>query len=348
MSSGEAWKLCAALCGALAVADAQGACKIAQIAEWHVTREYNRPFVDGVINDQPVRILLDTGSFASFISGGAARRLKLRIREEGGMASGVNGEVREQIAVVDHLKVAGFSADDLRLRVTASKMGEDPHGVGFVLGADFFRHFATEFDLAHDTVRLLKPKDCKPDQMPYWDSAYFQIEIERPSGDWAAFIGPILINGVRLRAQFDTGSELSFITTPAARRAGVTVTDPGVKPADPVTGIAEVPLPTWIGRFDTVTIGDETARNARLRIGDLFGADRSLTTGSHIAQVDANIIDVIVGDDFFQAHRAVVLPDDHLIVFTYNGGPVFQVVRPDAAPTQSATGASNEERSASD
>ena len=314
----------------LCVADAQGACKIAQIAEWHVTRLNNEPFVDGLINDQPVRILLDTGAYASFISGGAARRLKLRLREEGQMASGVNGEVREEQAVVDHLKVAGFHADDLLLRVAASKMGEDPDGIGFVLGADFFRHFVTELDLGHDTVRLHKVRECKPEQLVYWDQSYFQMDLEPLSSYWAAFIGTIVVNGVQLRAQLDTGADLSFITTGAARRVGVNVTDPAVKPAAPVTGIAQTPLPTWIGRFDTVTIGEETARNARLRIGDLFGADRNSNTGSHIARVSDNLVDVILGDDFLQAHRMVVLPDEHTAVFTYNGGPVFQIMRPDA------------------
>lgn len=291
--------------------------------------------MDGRVNDQPVRILLDTGSYDSFIAGGTARRLNLRLRDSGSSTRGVNGMVREQVAVVDHLEVGNFRAGDLDLHVAGSKLGVDDDDFGLVLGADFFRHFTTEFDLAHAVVRLLKPKECKPEQLVYWDRSYFQMDLRRLGSTDAFLMTPVTVNGVRLRAQLDTGSDFSFITTIAAHQAGVNTTDPGVQPGSTVSGIARSPLPTWIGRFDSVTIGEETARNARLRIGDLFGANREQSTGTHIAVADNDTPDIILGDDFFRAHRVVVIPDDHTAVFTYNGGPVFQVARPevDGNPT---------------
>jgi hypothetical protein len=36
---------------------------------------------------------------------------------------------------------------------------------------------------------------------------------------------------------------------------------------------------------------------------------------------------MLVGCDFFLSHRILVLAKEHTMVFTYNGGPVFQLVK---------------------
>jgi len=313
---------------AVSAVSARAACKIAQLAELHVDRVNNRPFVDGQINGEPVRILLDTGSADSFMSGGAARRLKLSLRDSNRTYRGVNGETRVQFAVVDHLQIGSFRADDLLFHVTAPKVGEKPDEIGFVLGANFFWHFATEFDLAHGVVRLLQPIDCKPEQLVYWDQSYFLATTEFMTSDDPWIITHVVVNGVRLRALLDSGASTSSISTIAARQAGITVDSPGVVPSTPVVGWAAQPLPTWIARFDTFSVGNETIRNARIRMGDLFGADRDSSTGSHIAQASNEMPDLILGEDFLQSHRVVVLPHERAALFTYNGGTVFQLVRP--------------------
>jgi predicted aspartyl protease len=316
------------LLSAVGAPSADAACKIAQITELHVDRVGNLPFVDGQINGQPVRILLDTGAADSFMSGGAARRLKLALRDSNISYRGVNGETRMQLAVVDHLKIGAFSADDLLFHVTGPKVGEQPDEIGFVLGANFFWHFTTEFDLAHGVIRLLQPIDCKPEQLVYWDQSYFLANIESMTSDDPWIITRVTVNGTRLRALLDSGAATSFISTIAARQAGVTTDSPGVVPSTPVHGLATQPLPTWIGRFDSFSVGNETIRNARIRMGDLFGADRDPKLGTRIAQSDDRLPDMILGEDFLQSHRVVVLPREHAALFTYNGGTVFQLVRP--------------------
>ncbi len=320
----------------LAAVSAHAACKIAQIAELRVDRVNNRPFVDGQINGQPVRILLDTGSADSFMSGGTARRLKLPLRDSNGTYRGVNGETRMQFTVVDHLKIGSFAANDLLFHVTGAKAGEKPDDAGFVLGANFFWHFATEFDLAHGVIRLLQPVDCKPEQLVYWDRSYFLATTEFMTSNDPWIITHVVVNGTRLRAVLDSGATTSFITMIAARQAGVTADSPAAVPSTPVQGWAAQPLPTWIARFDSFSVGNETIRNARIRMGDLFGADRDSSTGSHIAQADNQMPDLILGEDFLQSHRVVVLPRERAALFTYNGGTVFQLVRPDESAANDA------------
>jgi predicted aspartyl protease len=334
--SRRAWAA-VALCAGLSASYAHGACKIAQISELRVARVGNRPMIDGQINEQPIKILVDTGSYDSFISGGAARRLNLPIRDNPGPSAagrGIGGETQQRNTVVERLKIDRFSADGLRLNVTVSKLGEDPNSFAFVLGSDFFAHFTTEFDLAHGAIRLLRPDGCKPEQLVYWDQAYFLADLERMSGADHLMYSRVLVNGTRARAVLDTGATMSFISIVAARSAGVKPGDPGVEESGPVTGLAGAPIPTWVGRFDTFSFGNETVRNAKLRIGDLFGNDRDERLGSHIAQVSEGLPELILGADFFQAHRIVILPSEHTALFTYNGGPVFQVRRPNESPAE--------------
>ena len=326
------------LCHPIDAAQAAIGCKIAQIAELHVARAGNSPYVDGQINGQSVRVLLDTGSYDSFVTGGAARRLQLRLRGSDATAWGVAGTTIEQLAVVDHLRIGTFSADDLLLHVVGPTFGRDENDAGFVLGADFFAHFTTEFDLAHDAVRLLRPRDCQPEQLVYWDQDYFLADLERLGADNALLNTHASVNGQRMLTLFDTGAGISVIDVGAARQAGVDVRDPGVQATSQIAGIAGTGTDSWIGRFDSVSIGNETIRNARLRIANLFGADRTRATGSNIAHQSDNQTELILGADFFQSHRVIISPEAHAALFTYAGGKVFQLVRPDA-DVQSATGA---------
>jgi hypothetical protein len=96
-----------------------------------------------------------------------------------------------------------------------------------------------------------------------------------------------------------------------------------------VSGVAAKIFPTWVETFDSVSIGDETIRNVKLRVGDMFGKDTVVGTGSRIARhVMADQFEMLLGFDFLLSHRVLVLPKEHAMVFTYNGGPLFQYVEP--------------------
>jgi hypothetical protein len=301
---------------------AQSSCKIAQIAEWHVDRVQNRPIVEGQINGQSIHILIDTGTGHSYIAEAAAWKLGLPVRQSNDRrAFTVGGIVQVKTTVIDHLKVGTFDGDNLRFDV----INTTPlPGVDFMLGADFFWHFATEFDLANGKVRILQPTDCKPEQLVYWGQSYFVANLERMTSDDAEIDVYTDLNGSHAKATLDTGSPISFASTLSARAAGVKSDDAGLAAAPSVKGVGGSTIPTWIGRFDTFAIGDETIRNAKLRIGDLY------ILGGQWNRVMAKR-ELILGCDFLMAHRVIVQPREHVMVFSYNGGPVFQLIHPDDA-----------------
>jgi hypothetical protein len=47
---------------------------------------------------------------------------------------------------------------------------------------------------------------------------------------------------------------------------------------------------------------------------------------------------MLVGCDFFLSHRILVLAKEHTLLFTYNGGPVFQLVKSSAPPQAGSEG----------
>ena len=120
-------------------------------------------------------------------------------------------------------------------------------------------------------------------------------------------IGTILVNGVKLRAVFDTGAGSSILSLVAAKRAGITRTSAGVVPSGQSRGLGRSMVETWLAPINTVKIGTEEVRNIKLRIADIDFPDA----------------DMLIGADFFLSHRVYVANALRRIYFTYDGGPVF-------------------------
>ena len=72
--------------------------------------------------------------------------------------------------------------------------------------------------------------------------------------------------------------------------------------------------------------------------GDVFKHDRVDKTGSYIPQSVFQEPDLIIGADFFRAHRIFLANSQGKLYFTYSGGPIFAPPqRRVASPTTPAT-----------
>jgi hypothetical protein len=80
-------------------------------------------------------------------------------------------------------------------------------------------------------------------------------------------------------------------------------------------------LPPILTPVNVRDVGGETIKNARLRIGEVFPGTKYRPRNS---------VDTKLGSDFLQANRLIIVPGKDAILFTYNGGAVFQRERPDA------------------
>jgi lipoprotein NlpI len=283
-------------------------CKLVRIAEWPVRLQRGLPIAEGSINGKKVGVLLDTGASASLITKAAAERLDLATRATGEFMVGIGGPSRVYVTRIEELRVGdAIVTKNLRVRVG----GEHPiAGVDLILGEDVFGSVDTEFDYASGVVRLFHPMDCKGVSLSYWDPNALQVPIE----DEKIVYVPLKVNGRVARAMIDSGASSSLVSLYFASKVGITPDSPGVVPSSCSMGIGADAVHSWVARFDTIALAEETIRDPRLRVADY-------TTG--MANVRGGVSDVILGTDFLKAHRMLISRSQDKVYFSYTGGLIF-------------------------
>jgi hypothetical protein len=163
----------------------------------------------------------------------------------------------------------------------------------------------------------MRPTDCASANLAYWVKPgmhYSVAPLESTDRINAHTISVILVNGVKMRAYFDTGAAISFITARAAEKAGVKTTDPGVRFVGYGYAV-DGNVKTWIAPFADIQIGDEEIKNTQLSIGDSRAVN----------------FDVLIGADFFLSHHVYVANSQRKLYFSYSGGQVFGLPSASAA-----------------
>lgn len=296
----------AALGGGLAPAPALAACQIGKFADLPVTMVSARPIVATKINGRDARFILDSGAFFSTVSKATALEYGLQVRGTGSNArlAGVGGETSLGVTTAKTFTIVGQDIPKIDFAV-----GGSDTGYAGLLGQNILGLADVEYDLPHGVVRLLKVKDCKTAGLAYWagDKPFTLVEIEAMGDGQRRTVGTVEINGVKIKALFDTGATSSMLTQGAARRLGVKPDSPGVVSDGFVYGMGEGRVPIWRARFDLIDIGGEAIKRPWIKFADqsLGGAD------------------MLIGIDFFLSHRVLVDNQNHRMFVTYEGGPMF-------------------------
>lgn len=303
----------------LSCVSAHAACQLVKIVEWEVRPQTGRLMVQGAINGKPVGILFDTGAQMSFVVRAAADRLGLTRQEAPGYrAYGVGGETHAEYTVIDELRIGTASRRNLRVMV----LGERDMGrrFGFVLGYDFFSRLDIEFDLAAGMVRVFRPQDCANAWLAYWSQSgvgevALQADNERPG-----ILVPVTLNGKPFLAELDTGAPVSVMSELVAASVGIKPDDGRSRPAANSGGLGAGRPESWIGSFESFSIGNEVVRNPDIAFTNLEVATSQ--TGSRLAARE-ELRDMLLGVDFLRAHRVFVAHSQGKLYFTYTGGHVF-------------------------
>jgi tetratricopeptide (TPR) repeat protein len=293
---------------------APAACKLEQYAELPVTMDGSAPFIPGAINGIPARFLVDSGAFFSELWSDRLGRVKLKAKQiPGGLrVTGIGGSEYAHEVTVGSFSLTGFGngpLSDVRFVVTGP--GHYP-AVDGLIGQNILARAGAEYDLANGVVRLFHTTDCENYSMAYWagSAPVSVMELEPINNLQFHIVGAAKLNGTKIRVLFDTGAATSALFRTAASRVGF---DPS-KADDYAEGIGSAGREGWLARFDDLDLGGEQIRNARLWV------------------IDAAIgstADLLLGADFFLSHRVFVATGQRRIYFTYNGGPVFNLRRPD-------------------
>jgi predicted aspartyl protease len=346
--SGAGWWVAAALLLAGSGAAAEPSqCKMAKVADLPVRFERNRVLVPVAVNGRAGWFLIDTGSFTTAMFPGGASAFGLRPFSGRGEYWGIGGGGTINLVVLDSFELSGVKVKGMRMAVVGH--GGSPAFAG-ILGRDVLDHYDLEFDLADKAVRLWTPKDCGRQSLAYWTKDPGGAPL-REDGQGGEYRVKLALNGKDVDATLDSGAVTTIVTPAVASEAGVRDQDFEQQALD-MGGLGAQRVATRVARFATVAIGTETVQHARLQVADMFKADTREETGHLIPQrVNVDLPVMLLGADFLRSHRVLIAPDQHLLYFTYSGGPIFQVVgdapepaapRPPAAPNPEAAPAAAE------
>ena len=289
---------------------ARAACQI-ETVEIPVYMAGTQPRVTIGINATESAFVLDTGAMFSMISTAAAEQLQLpRVRGPELRMYGIGGRADVHVARVERLTIKNSVFSNVHFMVGGALLG--PNVVG-LLGQNFLGTADTEYDLANGVMRLHSPNaDCKNVRLAYWakNQPVSEVELEFGRGPYLQhLVADAFVNGVKVQVLFDTGASLSILSMQAARRVGLTPETPGVVKGRMSGGVGSREVQTWLAPVKSFALGDEKTLDTRIRFGDF-----ELTSA-----------DMLLGADFFLAHRIYFSKGQSKAYFTYNGGPVFNL-----------------------
>ena len=301
----------AILSASIFASHAAAACKIGRMAELAVTMVGLRPMVSTKINGADAHFVADSGAFYSTITPASAAQFHLVLMPGpfNLIVTGIGGEVQMSIATVKRFEIAGATVPNVQFLVGGSEVGNESAGV---LGQNVLGLGDVEYDLANGAIRLLRPHGCGGLPLAYWATgkSYSEMGIGETDSRSPHTTGTASVNGVKIRVMFDTGAPTSVMSLAAARRAGIDPKSDTVISAGQGAGLGRRMVATWIVPVDSFEIGGETIKHTRLSI-----------VADDLAETD-----MLIGADFFLSHRVYVAKSQHKLYFTYNGGPVFNLV----------------------
>jgi len=298
-----------ALLGALAAPMPPASkCEAAKIAEFPITMAGRSPMVDARFGDRIARFILDSGAFYSTISRASAAEFGLKVSPapEWFRLQGIGGDTSAGIAETDTFSLAG-----IKLPKVGFIVGGSDTGTAGLIGQNILGIADVEYDLPHGAVRLMKTNGCGRTGLAYWagDKPYTMLELEgNPDGAFRPHtIATVLLNGVKIKALFDSGAQSSLLSLATAKRLGITPDTPGVEFVGNGGGLGTRKVSTWLATFDKIDIGGEAINKPKIRM----------------SQLDLGNADMLIGVDFFLTHRMFVSNTTHRMFITYEGGPVF-------------------------
>jgi tetratricopeptide (TPR) repeat protein len=333
-----AWALGLLSCACVPALAASGKCKLGKMVEFPVTMNQMSPETGARINGTDVRFVIDSGAFYSSLDAGSASSLGLRLYPApvGFYETGVGGRAAISITNVNDFTLPGLTLHNMEFIVGGSHLGGQVVGV---LGRNILQVDDAEYDFAGGVARLMKAVDCTDTMLAYWvrpGQPYSVINTVRAERSLITgshivsketfrdpVVGTAYVNGVAIRAMFDTGASTSFLTLNAAQKAGIKIDSPGVVPGGVAYGVGRSTVQTYIAPVSIFKIGEEEIRNTRLRLGN----------------TELQGIDMAIGADFFLSHHIYVANSQNKLYFSYNGGPVFNLAAqqaPGALPSAAA------------
>lgn len=320
--------LAVAAMGLFAATPLQAACRYSKFAALKVDTAQASPHIEGSVNGVPIKVLVDTGAESTVLTRVAAEKAKLPLSHTDATSIGIGGESQEYQATVQEFSVGAAKWGRMRMRVVWDMAGMDEDSEGAILGTAVLFQNDVELLLKDNTIHLFRPQECKDTYLGYWDKDAIVLPmLDNQSADDLRAMVTIEVNGKPLRALLDTGATHSSIDQKVATMLGVT--KPAAAAQSTIVGVGAREQSAWVGTFQTVAIGPEEIRNARLTVVDLWSGARK-DMGYSASDVLTHAPQMILGADFLTSHRVLFANSQRRVYLTHVGGPVFKAGAKDA------------------
>jgi predicted aspartyl protease len=258
---------------------AAGGCGTVRLGETTVASLRNVPLVTLSANGVPVTLVLDTGAEGTILTPVVAQRIgaqrpQIEFQRQ---LRGIAGTLQTSEVELRSFTVGGVAIPWRRVRVAPVNVASVFSGpLDGVLGADSLSSFDVDLDLQGHRMILYEKQTC-PGAVPAWTEPYATITAGRSRGDHLFF--PVQLDGRRIDAFVDTGSQFTVLSTRAALALGVSEMALARDRVATVRGAAAEQLAAHVHRFSQLEIGAETIRNPEIIVTDVSLSDADLVLG---------------------------------------------------------------------
>lgn len=320
--------LAALACLALAPA-AHAACKYKRLGSIPSEWVGSRLMIDGSINDHPMKMAVDTGAYWTTISSALAKRLDVALAHVDNFNYGLGGKSEISMGRLEELSIGRFQWRNAKVSVVWKDAGLPD----VLVGANLLLDNDVEFD--GKEIVFFSPSDCDDVSLGYWaDDVPWVASEATTKRDMRTNI-TVQVNGKPLRALVDSGAPTTILDSAAARRLGADPDDPRAQLGQS-GGIGGHSVAMSAATFDTIAIGPEVVRHARIRVGKLWQGFKDDVHTPETERYVAEQPEMILGADFIRSHRLLFASSQRRLYFSYLGGEVFTPPAP-AAPKPAAS-----------
>ena len=264
-----------------------GGCGTRAIGNIIVATLNRAPIVTLSANGHAVTLILDTGAEKTVVTPDVAERIgaqrpsiefQRRLR-------GITGDLPTHEVELHSFAAGEVAIPWRRVLVAPVKMTRVfPTPLDGLLGADALSDFDIDLDLPRHQMTFYRKQTCEA-AAPNWAGPYVSVSTGLSRGERLFF--PVLLDGHRLTAVIDTGSQVTVLATAAARALGLTEGHLTRDRSTTTQGVAGEPLSARVHRFAKLEVGALMIRNPEVVVTDL----------------KLNEADIVLGVDFLSSRR---------------------------------------------
>jgi hypothetical protein len=303
-----------------------GDCQLKEVASIPaIFTDQGRILLDTLIDDDPEKLILDTGSPFNVLAQAYVERRSVPIIQTRRLGFGLTGKELDQIARISQLTLGKMVARSPVFVVGAIGGDGSKGGPVGLFGTEYLSGYDVEIDPTAGRVNLFRPRHC-PGAGLYWANEYFQMPVNLTGGNHLEV--QIEVDGKALKGVIDTGAPGMTMRLATADEVFNITADQGGAPARRTTsGMDGVKIEAFPHTFQSLTFGGITLHNTNVTIADIDQGKGAEYTGTRITGNHSQF-DMLVGMSLLRKLHLFIAYSESMVYFTLANE------KPMAAPTQ--------------